>query len=387
MLLATTIQQSVAYVIAAIVAVGALVWLLANVRRAKPEVGAELELAPNRKPYYDDDGMEGIRLDRFLFWGLISMTIIAVGLPLYWLAEPGRQAGAIKFFKQQREGETSIHHQPVGGGALYGPTEEGGFNCVGCHGPKGIGGSATYTFADPATGKLRQVAWKAPTLNDVTLRMTDEQLTEVLTYGRPFSPMPAWGLDGGGPMNEQQIQNLVLYLRSIQIKPEEAKKNAAENAAAELERMKGLQAALDAAKKELAAATTIADKQSAQNTVIGLEAEIASGQEQSLGAALFNTNCARCHTLGWSYGEPHAPGGGAFGPPLRNVLEQFPEVQDHIDFVGEGTKFGEKYGRQGKSSGRMPHFNDVLTARQICEIVNYERRLAGEPAADQKVCR
>jgi mono/diheme cytochrome c family protein len=387
MTVATSIQQAVAFVIAAIVAVGALLWLLANVRRAKPEVGAELELAPNRKAYYDDEGMEGVRLDRFLFWGLISMTIIAVGLPLYWLAEPGRQAGAIKFFREYRGGESEIHHQPVGGGALFAPTSEGGFNCAGCHGPKGIGGSAPYTFKDPATGNLRQVAWKAPTLNDVTLRMTDEQLTEVLTYGRPFSPMPAWGLAGGGPLNEQQIQNLIYYLHDIQITPEEAKKKAAEDADAELARMKGLQAALDDAKKALAAATTIADKQSAQNAVSGLEADIANAQEQSIGAALFNTNCARCHTLGWSYGEPHAPGGGAFGPPLSNVLNQFPLRDDHIKFVGEGTKVGEKYGRQGKSSGRMPHFNTTLTRKQICEIVNYERRLAGESAAEQKVCK
>src|SRR5688572_22186678 len=223
-LLATTVQQSVAFVIAAILIVGGALWLLANIRRAKPEVGAELELAANRKPYYDDDGMEGVRLDRFLLWGLISMTIIAVGLPLYWLAEPGRQAGAKKFFREYRGGESEIHHQPVGGGALFAPTAEGGFNCAGCHGPKGIGGSATYTFKDPATGKLRQVAWEAPPLNDVTLRMTDEQLEEVLVYGRPFSPMPAWGTAGGGPLNEQQIENLIFYLHDIQISAEEAKK-------------------------------------------------------------------------------------------------------------------------------------------------------------------
>ena len=376
MVVATTTQQSVAYVIVAILFVGGVLWLLANVRKAKPEVGAEIELAPNRKPYYDDDGMEGVRLDRFLFWGLISITIVAVGLPLYWLAEPGRQHGAVEFFKEQAAGSEFHNGQPAGGGALFAPTAEGGFNCAGCHGPKGIGGSATYTFKDPLSGALKQVAWKAPTLNDVTLRMTDEQLTEVLTYGRPFSPMPAWGLLGGGPMNDQQIQRLIAYLHSIQISPKEAQKNATDRANAELQRLAGLQQQLDSAKATLAAATKSADKASAQNTIDGLEMEIAEHQEQSMGSALFNTNCARCHTLGWSYGQPHAPGGGAFGPPLSNVLNQFPVEQDQIDFVTKGTKFGEKYGVQGKSSGRMPHFSDVLTKKQIKLIVEYERRLA-----------
>jgi mono/diheme cytochrome c family protein len=340
---ATTIQQSVAYVIAAILVIGGAVWLLGNLRRAKPEVGAELELAPNRKPYYDDDGMEGPRLDRFLLWGLVSITIVAVGLPLYWLAEPGRQAGAKRFFREYRGGESEIHHQPVGGGALFAPTAEGGFNCAGCHGPKGIGGSATYTFKDPTTGKLRQVAWEAPSLNDVTLRMTDEQLTEVLTYGRPFSPMPAWGAAGGGPLNEQQIQNLIYYLHDIAISKDEARKKAAEDADTELQRLNG---------------------------------DTAGTQEKSLGAALFNTNCARCHTLGWSYGEPGLTGAGAFGPPLSNVVNQFPDIAEHIKFVAEGTEFGDKYGRQGKSSGRMPYFGTVLTKQQIRLIVEYERRLA-----------
>ena len=66
----------------------------------------------------------------------------------------------------------------------------------------------------------------------------------------------------------------------------------------------------------------------------------------------------------------------AFGPPLANVLNQFPDITDHISFVTEGTAFGEKYGRQGKSSARMPHFGTVLTERQIRLIVEYERRLA-----------
>ena len=349
-LFATTIQQSVAYVIAAILLVGGFVWLLGNLRRAKPEVGAELELAPNRKPYYDDEQMEGTRLDRFLLWGLASITIVAVGLPLYWLAEPGRQAGAIKWFRDYRGGESEIHHQPVGGGALFAPTAEGGFNCAGCHGPKGIGGSATYTFKDPVTQQVRQVAWEAPALNDVTLRMTDDQLREVLTYGRPFSPMPAWGAAGGGPLNEQQIENLIYYLHDIQISKEDARAKTAEAAQKELDR---------------------------------LNADATSTQEKSMGAALFNTNCARCHTLGWSYAEPGTPGGGAFGPPLSNVLNQFPAIEDHVKFVAEGTKFGQKYGQQGKSSARMPFFGSVLTKAQIRAIVDYERRLAEQSSGTE----
>src|SRR5687767_5781352 len=122
---AVSAYQSVAWVIALLALVGWVLWLLANIRRAKPEIGAELELAPNRKPYYDDEGLEGKRMEAWQLAGLAFLTICAVGLPLYWLAEPGRQTGAVTNF------EHTFEHRGAG---LFATTEEGGFNCAGCHG-------------------------------------------------------------------------------------------------------------------------------------------------------------------------------------------------------------------------------------------------------------
>ncbi|HUF32199.1 MAG TPA: cytochrome c [Acidimicrobiales bacterium] len=342
-------QQAIAIIVAVVVVVGWGLYLLTNMKRAKPEIGSEIELAPNRKPYYDDEQLEGPRLERALSWGLVSLAVIGVGLPLYWLAEPGRQAGAIDNMRERREGVTYVHgagSEPVGGGALFAATDQGGFNCAGCHGGMAaIGGEVPATLTDP-DGTLRQVQWYAPSLNDVTLRMTDEQIFDVLTFGRPFSPMPAWGIEGGGPMTSQQLENLILYMHSIAISPEEARQQNLAAMEAEQERIRGL-----------------------------------GDQPATLGAALFNLHCARCHTKGWSYDEPVAPGSGAFGPPLYNVLEQFPDRQDHIDFVANGRQLGEQYGEQGQSSGRMPFFSQVLTEEQIEAIVDYERELTERQAA------
>ena len=38
------------------------------------------------------------------------------------------------------------------------------------------------------------------------LRYTDAQLTQIISCGRPFSPMPAWGTDCGGPMNLASLE-------------------------------------------------------------------------------------------------------------------------------------------------------------------------------------
>jgi mono/diheme cytochrome c family protein len=369
--------------VALLVVAGWGLYLLANVRRAKPEVGSEIELAANRRQYYDDEQLEGRRLDQVLRWGLISLSIIGVGLPLYWLAEPGRQSGAVSNFE-----EIFVER----GAHLFAPTDQGGFNCAGCHGGAlGLGGEVPYTLTEyeydengeivrdedgnPET-TLRQVSWRAPALNTVALRMTEDQIRQVLVYGRPFSPMPAWGIEGGGPMNEQQIDNLIAYLQSIAISPEEAQQQAQEEAEAEVERLATLQSQLreEQAKDE-----------PDEELVARLEREISYNQPATLGAALFNLNCARCHTSGWSYDEPEAPGGGAMGPSLYNELTQFPDETEHYDWVANGTDVGEQYGQYGQNdSGAMPYFGRQLTREQIQAIVNYERELSatGPPSPE-----
>jgi mono/diheme cytochrome c family protein len=378
MLFAATTQQTIALVVFLAAVIGGALYLFGSSRKAKPEVGSEIELAPNRKPYLDDEQLEGPRLERVLLWGVLSLMVIGVGLPLYWLTEPNRQEGAVEYFDDRLADKTYHHGQPVGGGALFASTDEGGFNCAGCHGgDAAIGGTVPYTLTDPVTGELRQVQWEAPALNTATLRFTDEQLTDILVYGRQFSPMPAWGIEGGGPMNDQQISNLIRYLHSIEIKPEQAREQMAEDVLEEKAALLGLDDELAALEEELGAAESDADKEDVQAEIDDLLAEIADDSSIE-GEALFNMNCARCHTQGWSYDEPTEAGGGAFGPPLYNVEEQFPDVEDHIDFVTNGRLKGARYGQMGQATGRMPYFVNLLTEEQIAAIVEYERSLAEE---------
>ena len=59
--LATT---AIGWIIFVASVVGWIAYYFANRRAAKPELGSEVELAPNRKPYYDDETLEGPRLIR-----------------------------------------------------------------------------------------------------------------------------------------------------------------------------------------------------------------------------------------------------------------------------------------------------------------------------------
>src|SRR6185436_3018800 len=89
-----TVFRTIGLVIFAVIVVGYVVYLVINSRQARAEVGSEIELAPNRKPYLDDEQLEGPRLEKVQLWALASLVIVAIGLPLYWVTEPGRQAGA-----------------------------------------------------------------------------------------------------------------------------------------------------------------------------------------------------------------------------------------------------------------------------------------------------
>src|SRR4051794_13741801 len=96
--------SAIGWTIAVLLIAGFVLALAINVRRGRAEVGAELELAPNRKPYLSDEELEGKKLDRTLGAGLLLLAMISITVPLYWLYEPARQDGAIKRFEEESIG-------------------------------------------------------------------------------------------------------------------------------------------------------------------------------------------------------------------------------------------------------------------------------------------
>ena len=375
--LAASTVRNIGIVISVIVGIGFIAYGVINIRSGRREIGSEIELAPNRKPYYDDEQLEGPRLDRALATGIVMLGVVALALPLYWLNEPGRQTDAVATFD-----ETRIDR----GARLFATTEDGGYNCAGCHGAEGVGGQAAYTISEEDGSFVATANWRAPALNTVLSRFSKEELTYVLVYGRPFSPMPAWGAEGGGPLTTQQIEDLVRYIESIQLTSDEAR--------GEVEK---------ALRDELG---------------LGQDEEI-DYQDPEVGEALFNLgedsgtaagaySCARCHTRGWSIIPPIEPadapvepftdfpdGEGALGPNLRNPLvpRQFGTWAEMLDFVIAGSVEGEQYGRNGQGSGKMPGFGDnpnteeadddgMMSDDMVAAIVCYEATFEAEDAGE-----
>lgn len=346
---------SVAWFILVVSVLGWIFYLVSNVRRGRAELGSEIVLAANRKPYYDDDILEGKKIERTQLIGIAFLAVITIALPLYWILEPSREAGATVFFQERFESW---------GSDLFAPTSEGGYNCAGCHGGMtGSGGASGYLITNPITSEVKPVTWKAPAINTLFYRYSEAEVRFILEYGRPFSPMSAWGLAGGGPLNEQQVQTLIEYMQSVQIPREDCAKLNDDPRLCEGGHLP-----------------------KAQQDAIQAEAErlVTNGTYSTVGEALFNLDlgggnfsCARCHTKGWSYGDPQITGGGALGPNLTSgsSVRQFPQQSDMIAFITGGSELGKRYGEQGQGSGRMPAFGTMLTNEQIRAIVDYVRGL------------
>ena len=72
-------STSIAWLLFAVILGGWIVYAVLNLRQAHDELGSEVEMAANRKPYYDDEELEGPRLTRVLGIGVILLVIIVIG--------------------------------------------------------------------------------------------------------------------------------------------------------------------------------------------------------------------------------------------------------------------------------------------------------------------
>jgi mono/diheme cytochrome c family protein len=437
--------------IAVVAVAGYLIWGVLSPKREPDET-----LPANMTEFFPDEELESRRLERVQGWALLFAAVVAVALPLYWLHEPARQGQSAHYFDENaaERGEvlfsdSSMPHYESAQSLL----------CASCHGPEGGGGPVPFSV----NGK--PVVWQAPPLNTVLLRLNEDPgctnvdnrptltcaVTEVITNGRPGTPMQPWGVEGGGPKNDQSIQDLVAYLRSIQLTPKEAQaqakkaletartqaaknvKDASDTLAADTKTLDASRSAVqkalskpDASDAEIASSckTLIAEvtadpsKTDDRKPAIACKAftddlKTVKADQAALdwtrewqerrqnvqdGQLLFELNCARCHTAGWSTFDSSVPpdepggvnslglpgGGGGLGGGTAFNLGDNGEIrrfggdeaggfESQIEFVTLGSLNHKAYGNGGIGSGRMPGFGKMLPKDFIAKIVSYER--------------
>ncbi len=114
--------------------------------------------------------------------GILATILIGVGIFLYSIQEPTRIV-----YAQQAQLETDLDQAMT----LYAE------NCSVCHGLAGEGIGST------------------PGLNTVSLKEVDfASLEKIISRGLYNTAMPAWAIEDGGPLNEYQIDTLVMLIQN-----------------------------------------------------------------------------------------------------------------------------------------------------------------------------
>ena len=182
---------------------------------------------PNQEFFMDNDGLENDRLTRVLAASVIAAAVLAIVMPIYFVNETSRQEAAAEEIEEEY-----LH---------FGEEWWNKFECSSCHGPDGGGGGAEIVESRSGLN----ANWAAPSINDVLYRYSEDEVRYWIVNGRAGSPMPASGLEGGGAMTVQEIDQVIDYLDSLQISQTDAFAKADSAVETALDRMAGAQATIE----------------------------------------------------------------------------------------------------------------------------------------------
>lgn len=189
----------------------AVVAALAGVRR--PRRKAELDIPGAMKPGPSDPDLERPILEKLYAWGALLILFLAIWVPVVWLREPTTNTQDVENFLEE-----SIHRGYLT--TLFGNEQNQlGFNCERCHGPGLAGGQNVFNQRVVPVPNLQTVCGGAAFGHPLIKGLEDVVTT--IAEGRPNTDMPSWSVRFAGAMDDEQINDVINYLLSIQKVPEE----------------------------------------------------------------------------------------------------------------------------------------------------------------------
>ena len=168
----------------------------------------EADIPNAMRPGPSDPDLETPLLQKLQGWGVLLVLYFVIWVPAAWLFEPQRNLE-----QEQLLNEAAIDR---GAHAVQVFTEEnqGGVGCVNCHGPT-LQGSVilnTQTGTPIQTPNLTTVCGGPFTGHPLIYGLKDIQTT--IEQGRGV--MPSWSIRYAGALGDQQINDIINYLVSIQ---------------------------------------------------------------------------------------------------------------------------------------------------------------------------
>jgi mono/diheme cytochrome c family protein len=195
--------------------VGGLIWLSL---RGRPE--KKPDIPPAMRPGPADETLERAKVVSLPGWGTLFVLFFTVWIPVQWLNEP-----TVNVNDEVEAVERSIER---GSRWFQVSSEENptGFGCARCHGANAEGGSVSFTtpdgeqIPDYPVPKLFDVCG-GPEFGHPLIKSLEDVRNTIMQGRQPDTPMPSWSIRFQGAMNDQQIQDLINYLISIQDVPDD----------------------------------------------------------------------------------------------------------------------------------------------------------------------
>lgn len=160
------------------------------------------------KPGPSDAALETPLLQKLQGWSVVMLAFFVVWLPATWIFEPStnlNQEHELKELALDR-GERSV--------LPFSEENQLGVGCVRCHGPDLTGGiiqtGATFAFPPDLTTVCGGASTGHPAIYSI------DDIYQVIAEGR--GAMPSWSIRFEGALDDQQINDIVVYLVDLSSK-------------------------------------------------------------------------------------------------------------------------------------------------------------------------
>jgi len=179
--------------------------VLALRQRSKGE-GPEVPHA--LRPGPSDVALETPVLQRLQGWGVVLVIFFVAWFPAQWLFEPG--------VNLTQEEEMQALALARGERAVLPFSEENqlGVGCVRCHGPELKGGLSIYVAGGYKNPPDLTTVCGGPWMGHAAITSLDDVYTTV-REGRIAAGMPSWSIRFAGALPDQTINDIVLYVVSL----------------------------------------------------------------------------------------------------------------------------------------------------------------------------
>lgn len=204
-MIADTNVAGLSLIVAGAVLVIGFVAVFSLRHRAK---GKRAEIPVTMRPGPSDQALESTQLLKLQGWGVVLVTFFVLWFPLQWLLEPG----------QNLKQEEALITESIARGekAVHPFTEENqlGVGCTRCHGNELKGGviNALDENGNPTVYYPPDLTTICSNTAHPKIFSVDD-IYQVIQEGR--GAMPSWSIRYAGALDDQQINDLVLYLVEV----------------------------------------------------------------------------------------------------------------------------------------------------------------------------